>query len=355
MALIERLPEGPLDIVGDVHGELAALNTLLARLGYDSADPHAAGRRLVFLGDLCDRGPDSPGVFERVRRIVDSGNGLCILGNHELNLLRLSTKQGNGWFFPEAEDHDRKRGQFAACRRLPQSKRAALLAFMRGLPLALEREDLRIVHACWHSASIEALRREPAADVLRVYNDSETRFFDSLKGTRLGARAEAEEVPFDAVAADRSQQPPAAPNLARRDETYQNSNPVRAITSGPERVSAAPFFSTGKWRLLERVRWWEEYAEEVPVVFGHDWRVPAGMERPAHKGIEDVFGGYADNAWLGPRRLAFCADYCIGARFVERLYGAADHFQSRLAALRWPERVLLMDDGRTVQTTPEFR
>ncbi|TFG86728.1 MAG: hypothetical protein E4H19_04725, partial [Chromatiales bacterium] len=55
------LQSGALDIVGDVHGELDALHDLLARLGYDKDGSHPDHRHLVFVGDLGDRGPDSPG------------------------------------------------------------------------------------------------------------------------------------------------------------------------------------------------------------------------------------------------------------------------------------------------------
>src|ERR1700756_2415469 len=82
------LPDGPLDVVGDVHGELDALTALLAHLGYDAEGGHPDGRHLVFVGDLCDRGPDSPGVIELVQRLVQSGRALVTLGNHEINLLR---------------------------------------------------------------------------------------------------------------------------------------------------------------------------------------------------------------------------------------------------------------------------
>ncbi|MEW2283228.1 polynucleotide kinase-phosphatase [Streptomyces sp. NPDC047841] len=73
---------GPFDIIGDVHGCSAELEALLARLGYaDGAHPD--GRTAVFVGDLVDRGPDSPGVLRRVMSMVKSGNALCVPGNHE--------------------------------------------------------------------------------------------------------------------------------------------------------------------------------------------------------------------------------------------------------------------------------
>jgi protein phosphatase len=78
---------GPFDIIGDVHGCSSELETLLAELGYaDGAHPE--GRTAVFVGDLVDRGPDSPGVLRRVMGMVESGAALCVPGNHENKLGR---------------------------------------------------------------------------------------------------------------------------------------------------------------------------------------------------------------------------------------------------------------------------
>ena len=73
---------GPFDIVGDIHGCAAELETLLGKLGYTDG-VHPEGRTAVFVGDLVDRGPDSPGVLRRVMSMVKSGNALCVPGNHE--------------------------------------------------------------------------------------------------------------------------------------------------------------------------------------------------------------------------------------------------------------------------------
>ncbi|MDH3441675.1 MAG: metallophosphoesterase, partial [Gammaproteobacteria bacterium] len=54
------LEDGPLDIIGDIHGEFDALMNLLDVLGYDEEGQSPEGRKIVFLGDLIDRGPDSP-------------------------------------------------------------------------------------------------------------------------------------------------------------------------------------------------------------------------------------------------------------------------------------------------------
>ena len=57
-------------------------------------------------GDLADRGPDSPAVVSLVSRLMDHGRAQCVLGNHELNLLRHGRKDGNGWYF--AANHDQE-------------------------------------------------------------------------------------------------------------------------------------------------------------------------------------------------------------------------------------------------------
>jgi protein phosphatase len=84
-----RDERGPFDIIGDVHGCRAELEALLKALGYDlAAAQHRDGRKAVFLGDLVDRGPDTPGVLRTVKRLVESGTALCVPGNHDIKLMR---------------------------------------------------------------------------------------------------------------------------------------------------------------------------------------------------------------------------------------------------------------------------
>ncbi|MEU0272954.1 polynucleotide kinase-phosphatase [Streptomyces sp. NPDC006307] len=78
---------GPFDIIGDIHGCSSELETLLAKLGYVDGH-HPEGRTAVFVGDLVDRGPDSPGVLRRVMGMVAAGDALCVPGNHENKLGR---------------------------------------------------------------------------------------------------------------------------------------------------------------------------------------------------------------------------------------------------------------------------
>jgi len=88
---------GPFDVIGDVHGCLRELVELLGTLGYAvtrdadgrAADAaHPGGRRALFLGDLVDRGPDSPGVLRLAMGMAAAGHALAVPGNHENKLVR---------------------------------------------------------------------------------------------------------------------------------------------------------------------------------------------------------------------------------------------------------------------------
>jgi polynucleotide kinase-phosphatase len=93
----KREVAGPFDIIGDVHGCRLELEQLLSALGYaivrdDSGRPvnavHPAARTAIFVGDLVDRGPDSPGVLRLAMGMVAAGTAICVPGNHEQKLAR---------------------------------------------------------------------------------------------------------------------------------------------------------------------------------------------------------------------------------------------------------------------------
>jgi len=106
--VIERQPlwnnlkhvHGPFDIIGDIHGCFDELHALLAKLGYqitevngDAASrhyeaQHPVGRKVIFLGDLVDRGPRIPDVLRLTMSMVEHGTALCVPGNHDIKLMR---------------------------------------------------------------------------------------------------------------------------------------------------------------------------------------------------------------------------------------------------------------------------
>jgi protein phosphatase len=94
-----RTETGPFDIIGDVHGCFSELVTLLKELGYQIKETshlgeksfevtHPENRKLVFVGDLVDRGANTPDVLRLVMAMVKAGNAFCVRGNHDGKLWR---------------------------------------------------------------------------------------------------------------------------------------------------------------------------------------------------------------------------------------------------------------------------
>ena len=98
---------GPFDIIGDVHGCADELVALMSELGYGvrfagrGEDRHAVtttppGRHAIFVGDLVDRGPNSPDVLRVVMAMVNAGQAIAVEGNHDVKFLRwLGGRQSN--------------------------------------------------------------------------------------------------------------------------------------------------------------------------------------------------------------------------------------------------------------------
>jgi serine/threonine protein phosphatase 1 len=84
-------------VIGDVHGRLDLLDQLIGDLPWDTKTD-----KIVFLGDLIDRGPDSRAVVERVIEMVDRNPNVVVLrGNHEQMLLDCLDYQDLQWLIPE--------------------------------------------------------------------------------------------------------------------------------------------------------------------------------------------------------------------------------------------------------------
>ena len=327
MSFVQRLFDGPIDVFGDIHGEIGALTDLLCRLGYDGDGNHPEGYRAVFLGDLIDRGPDSIAVVKLVKQWVEAGKAQCIMGNHELNILRTNPikpkmKHGNHWFYGKPEGLIRGSDAIHFQRLASPSIRQEFTAFFRTLPLALEREDLQVVHACWHQKSVDLLKAYDD-DVVNVYHQ----FADSID------RQNREE-----------------PNPLLADLRKQNDNPIKVLTSGLEEKAKKTYFAGGIERRLTRTAWWRTYKGK-PTIIGHYWRrIKPNAMPPDKKHAPNIFENDPPFEWLNNR--VMCIDYSVGGRFTERHAGLAPGALSlHLCALRvhnsgWR---LQFDDGRSVR------
>ena len=156
----------------------------MQHLGYDDAGSHPEVRRLVFVGDLTDRSPDSPAVIDLVQSLIEAGRALCVLGNHDFNILIDHNKPENKWFY--SEEFLAKDGSVVPQVLADDSIRHRVRVFFRTLPIALERDDLRVVHACWDTEMIGIARDATNATSLYDMARFAARFRRCRPGQRYG-------------------------------------------------------------------------------------------------------------------------------------------------------------------------
>ena len=344
-SLVQPLLSDRVDFIGDIHGEIDALHSLLQHLGVD-IERARVERPLVFVGDLVDRGPDSVAVVELVQHLVRSGVAQCVLGNHEFNVLRKKVKQGNGWFVPHEQmkagrepdgwHHLGQRVGFPS-RQATESERARILKFIEEMPLALESSTLRVVHAAWNAPAVALAKQCSSLEALLQA--------DADHPVQSASRPVFHDAPSIAEMENPHLTPRYHSGLAEWMAQLQNTSAAKVLTAGPERPLGEhkkPRYLAGKWRILERSPWWLEDHDPRAVIFGHYWRRRPQTDLP---GKSEVFEDVGPWDWMGPHRQAFCVDYCVGYRFMARHQGKDPAKTGALGVLRWPERTLLFDDG----------
>jgi hypothetical protein len=160
------------DIIGDIHGHADALRRLLIKLDYRDVDGvfRHETRKIIFVGDFVDRGPDQKEVLRIAKNMCDADAACAILGNHEFNAIGWATPDGNGGFLRRhTEDKEEQHQEFL--RQLgegsPEYYRA--IGWFRSLPVWMEFPGFRVVHACWHEESRADL--SPHLDSQRCFTD----------------------------------------------------------------------------------------------------------------------------------------------------------------------------------------
>ncbi|MDR2128887.1 MAG: symmetrical bis(5'-nucleosyl)-tetraphosphatase [Burkholderiaceae bacterium] len=164
--------------IGDVQGCRAAFDRLLAEIDFSPSRD-----RLIVLGDLVNRGPDSLGMLRRLMALGHAAQTL--LGNHDLHLLGVAAGVRRAGRSDTLQDI------------LAAPDRAALLDWLRQRPMALRQRGVLMVHAGvlpqWSAAQTLALAAEvesvlrAARDIndflLEMYGDLPNQWHDGLRGT----------------------------------------------------------------------------------------------------------------------------------------------------------------------------
>lgn len=148
------------DIIGDVHGCADQLEQLLQTMGYteiDGAYKHPT-RQAVFVGDFIDRGPHQVRSVAIPRAMVLAGNAHAVIGNHEFNAASMATKDTTGqWNRAHSERNLDQTAVFRDEAVFGSAQHAEMIEWFMTLPLWLDLDGIRIVHACWHEPSMHIL------------------------------------------------------------------------------------------------------------------------------------------------------------------------------------------------------
>ncbi|WP_198651726.1 metallophosphoesterase [Salinicola sp. RZ23] len=150
------------DLIGDVHGCGRTLVRLLEKLGYreEAGVYRHPRRRVVFLGDLIDRGPRIRLAVSVAKRMVEAGEAHIVMGNHEYNALAYCHPSPPGSTQAWLRSHSPRNNRIIE-RTLAQYHQHPLewercLEWFLDMPLCLELDGMRVVHACWDEALIDA-------------------------------------------------------------------------------------------------------------------------------------------------------------------------------------------------------
>lgn len=151
-----------IDLFGDIHGHADKLEELLLKLGYakkNGAYSHPA-RKVLFVGDYIDRGPKIRETLQLVKTMVDDGNAIALMGNHEYNALCFHYQETEGGhlrkhLIKNIIQHYETLKQFQN----RQREYEEYLDWFKSLPLYYETDTFRAVHACWDNNNIDFLKQ----------------------------------------------------------------------------------------------------------------------------------------------------------------------------------------------------
>jgi hypothetical protein len=178
-----------IDFIGDIHGHADKLKDLLNKLGYsinNGAYAHPE-RKVLFVGDYIDRGHQIRETLQIVKAMVDAGNAIALMGNHEYNAICFHFQETEGGhlrkhLIKNIIQHYETLKQFQN----KQSEYEEYLEWFKTLPLYYESNSFRAVHACWDNNNIAYLRKTLVNDRL-----TDELIYQSVKqGTALNKAVE---------------------------------------------------------------------------------------------------------------------------------------------------------------------
>jgi hypothetical protein len=193
------------DLIGDIHGHADELKALLETMDYQNIDGcyRHASRQVIFLGDFIDRGPEQMGVLNIVMPMVEQGAALAVMGNHEFNALAFHTPhpdQTGVWLRPRTNKNMQQHFRFLDEYLNADDKRELdrVLNFFWSLPLWLDLDWVRVVHACWEQRHVDALGNDNRLTMKRLVEASTrgTTEYNAIEALLKGVEYELPEGKF---------------------------------------------------------------------------------------------------------------------------------------------------------------
>ena len=287
------------DFIGDIHGHADTLRHLLDKLGYEEnagTYHHPKGRQVVFLGDYIDRGPAIRETLQIVKAMVDAGNALAIMGNHEFNAICFHTPDGEGGHLryhsdKNVEQHQATLDAFAEV----EDEWDDWIEWFKCLPFYLDLDGARAVHATWDPASLKVLDNLALTDSASLIacsteNTNEFAAIEKvLKGTEI-------PLPEGTTFADKQGHKRSDIRVkwwgSPKGKTYRE-----VVFPDSSEVPEVPIPPSDYNR-------WERYSDSAaPVFFGHYW-VPASQE-PAPQTHNTTCLDYSVSAESGGKLVAY--------------------------------------------------
>lgn len=334
------------DFIGDVHGCAETLKALLENLGYQkhSTCYKHKSRKAIFLGDLIDGGPKQAETVEIVRDMQIHEQALCIMGNHEFNAIAFHTpsrshsqtlpantgtdaplhQSAQNISTPEADAHETQYLRARSARHRRQHRAFLLehennpilwadtIDWFKRLPLWIDAEGFRVIHACWDPISFQHLQQYPTQGQYL----SENLLID---GTQKDHKT------FKAV------------------ETLLKGKEIEL----PENIAFLDRYNTERHKM--RVRWWDDSADTLHKAFlgPEEWSaqiphdpIDSEIFRPYDQSNKPVFFGHYWRSGT-PRPLApnlACLDYSVARE------------GGQLVAYRWAGEKILDSANFIAQT-----
>lgn len=151
------------DLIGDVHGYAKPLKHLLEKMEYDFNGQfwEHPSRKVIFLGDFIDRGPDQIDSVLIAKSMVENGAALAVMGNHEFNAIAYATinpQQKGEYLRPHTQKNRKQHAEFLNQVDEGSQQHQLFIDWFKTLPLFLDLEGIRVVHACWDAKSLDMIK-----------------------------------------------------------------------------------------------------------------------------------------------------------------------------------------------------